>query len=113
MNDSRPTPTLPVTTEPGFAARHIGPSAAEQAEMLAAIGAPSIDALLDEAIPPAIRRTDPLPLDDAEREHDYLARLWAVASSSSDAVAIGIAVRSLTIVWKLSSDSRRPCAISA
>ncbi len=37
----------------------------------------------------------------------------AVASSSSEAVATGNPVRSLTMVWKLSSDSSRPWAISA
>ena len=37
----------------------------------------------------------------------------AVPSSSSDALATAIPVRSETIVWKLRSDSRRPCAISA
>jgi hypothetical protein len=37
----------------------------------------------------------------------------AVASSSSDALATSIPVKSLTIVWKLRSDSRRPWAISA
>jgi hypothetical protein len=37
----------------------------------------------------------------------------AVASSSSDALAIGRPVRSTTICWKFSSDSRRPCATSA
>ena len=42
-----------------------------------------------------------------------IASAAAVASSSSDAVAISIAVKSRTIVWKLSSDSRRPWAISA
>ena len=68
--------------EPGFAARHIGPNATEQAAMLAAVGASSLDALLDEAIPPAIRLRDPLPLPPAEREHDYLARLWTVASKN-------------------------------
>jgi glycine dehydrogenase len=77
-------PAMPTTSaiEPGFAARHIGPSPAEQAEMLQAIGAASIEALLDEAIPPAIRRRDPLPLGPPEREHDYLARLWTVASKN-------------------------------
>ena len=50
--------------------------------MLAVVGAPSLDALLDEVIPPAIRRRDPLPLPPAEREHDYLARLWTVASKN-------------------------------
>ena len=50
--------------------------------MLAVVGAPSLDALIDEAIPPAIRRRDPLPLPPAEREHDYLARLWTVAAKN-------------------------------
>ena len=36
----------------------------------------------------------------------------AVPSSSSDALAMSMPVRSVTIVWKLSSDSRRPCEIS-
>ena len=42
-----------------------------------------------------------------------IASAAAVASSSSDALATSIPVRSLTIVWKLRSASRRPCAISA
>ena len=42
-----------------------------------------------------------------------MASAAAVASSSSDAFAIGSAHRSEIIVWKLSSDCRRPCAISA
>ena len=37
----------------------------------------------------------------------------AVASSSSEAPATGSPVRSVTMVWKLSSDSSRPWAISA
>jgi glycine dehydrogenase len=82
MVDVLQAPPVPTTREPGFAARHIGPNPAEQAEMLAAVGAASVEALLDEAIPPAIRRKDPLPLPPAEREHDYLARLWTVASKN-------------------------------
>src|SRR5687767_6062186 len=50
--------------------------------MLAVVGASSVDARLDEAIPPAIRRNEPLPLPPAEREHDYLARLWTFASKN-------------------------------
>ena len=42
-----------------------------------------------------------------------IASAAAVASSSSDALATSIPVRSVTIVWKLRSDSSRPCAISA
>jgi hypothetical protein len=38
-----------------------------------------------------------------------MASAAAVASSSSDAFDISMPVRSATIVWKFSSDSRRPC----
>jgi hypothetical protein len=41
-----------------------------------------------------------------------MASAAAVASSSSEALAIGIAVRSQIIVWKLTSASSRPCEIS-
>ena len=41
-----------------------------------------------------------------------IASAAAVASSSIDALAMSIAVRSVTIVWKFSSASSRPCAIS-
>ena len=42
-----------------------------------------------------------------------IASAAAVASSSSDALAISIPVRSATAVWKFSSASSRPCATSA
>jgi hypothetical protein len=42
-----------------------------------------------------------------------IASAAAVASSSSEALAICMPVRSQTMVWKLSSASRRPCEISA
>ena len=42
-----------------------------------------------------------------------MASAAAVASSSRDALAMGNAVRSLTIVWKFKRLSRRPCEISA
>jgi glycine dehydrogenase len=38
-----------------FANRHIGPSLIEIETLCAAIGAPSLDALIDETVPPAIR----------------------------------------------------------
>ena len=46
------------------------------------------------------------------RWHSVIASAAAVASSSIDALAIAMPVRSQTIVWKLSSASRRPCEIS-
>ena len=46
------------------------------------------------------------------RSSSAIASAAAVASSSSEALAASIAVRSVTIVWNVSSASRRPCAIS-
>ena len=42
-----------------------------------------------------------------------MASAAAVPSSSSEQLAICIAVSEITAVWKLSSASRRPCEISA
>ncbi len=47
--------------------------------MLATIGASSLDALIDEAIPASIRRPGPVALPPGESEHQYLTRLAAVA----------------------------------
>ena len=47
--------------------------------MLATIGASSLDALIDEAIPASIRRPGPVALPSGESEHEYLTRLGAVA----------------------------------
>ena len=62
-----------------FAGRHIGPSVQERDEMLAAIGAASLDTLIDEAIPRSIRLSQPLNLPPAESEHQYLRRLTHIA----------------------------------
>lgn len=59
--------------------RHIGPSPAEMAEMLEAVGTPTLETLIDETIPPSIRQRTSLgwaPLS----EQDLLARMRAVAS---------------------------------
>ena len=47
-----------------FSSRHIGPDAEETAAMLKAVGASSLDALIDEAIPSRIRLKTPLNLPD-------------------------------------------------
>jgi glycine dehydrogenase len=59
--------------------RHIGPSPAEMAAMLEAVGVPSLEALIDETVPASIRQTAPLtwaPLS----EYGLLERMRAVAS---------------------------------
>jgi len=62
-----------------FIPRHIGPTAADQEKMLAAIGCGSLDALLQEVVPPAIRSQGPLALPASRSEPDVLADLKAVA----------------------------------
>ena len=64
----------------GFADRHIGPRAADLDPMLDVVGAPSLDALMDEAIPASIRLAAPLDLPDAESEAAFLARMRALAA---------------------------------
>ena len=70
-------PSEPGVTE--FADRHIGPRADEQEAMLARLGYPTLDALVDAAAPAAIRDTAPLALPAACSETDALARLRELA----------------------------------
>jgi glycine dehydrogenase len=69
----------PLDANDWFAPRHIGPSPTERDAMLQAIGAASLDALIDEAIPSSIRLKDRLKLPAAESEHQYLRRLTQIA----------------------------------
>jgi len=71
----RPFPPLDT-----FAHRHIGPREADREAMLATVKAPTLDALIDEVIPEAIRLKRPLQLPEAESESTYLARLEAIAA---------------------------------
>ena len=43
-----------------FQSRHIGPNRQQRQEMLRTIGVPSLDALIDQTIPPDIRLDAPL-----------------------------------------------------
>ena len=61
--------------------RHIGPSPAEMALMLKAVGVASLDQLIDETVPADIRQAKPLtwaPL----AEHELLARMRQVADKN-------------------------------
>jgi glycine dehydrogenase len=62
-----------------FARRHIGPSRGERDSMLEAVGAASLDELIDDVIPPAIRLNAALDLPPAEGEQGYLRRLTQIA----------------------------------
>ncbi|MCA9699613.1 MAG: glycine dehydrogenase (aminomethyl-transferring), partial [Myxococcales bacterium] len=72
-----------------FVRRHVGPCAEELAQMLAVVGVPSLEALIDQTIPEAIRMDGPLQLrgiddfvpgDRAAGEHELLARLQVLAN---------------------------------
>src|SRR5258708_4663898 len=63
-----------------FQSRHIGPDAAERDAMLKTVGAPSLDALIDEAIPARIRLKQPLELLAGQSEYHFLSELREVAS---------------------------------
>ena len=65
-----------------FQYRHLGPRSTELDVMLGVVGASSLDELMDEAIPDAIRLRAPLDLPEAETEAQYLARLQAVAAKN-------------------------------
>jgi len=65
-----------------FAPRHIGPRGDDIAAMLKEVGAASLDALIDEAIPASIRLKAPLHLPDAESESTYLSRLKTIAKKN-------------------------------
>ncbi|MCU0771235.1 MAG: aminomethyl-transferring glycine dehydrogenase [Verrucomicrobia bacterium] len=63
-----------------FVRRHIGPRPTELAEMLAALGQPSLDALTDAAVPESIRLTRKLTLAGAVSEPEALSELRTLAS---------------------------------
>ena len=77
---SRPFPD----SEPhdAFVSRHIGTSGADQQRMLAALGYASHAELIDAALPPAIRRHQPLRLPEARPESAALAELAALAAQN-------------------------------
>ena len=76
------TPLSALEQHDEFIDRHIGPCATEMAAMLATIGAASLDQLIDQTVPAAIRLPADLPLPAPRREHEALADLKAIASKN-------------------------------
>jgi len=62
-----------------FQHRHIGPNEAERDAMLNVVGAASLDALIDEAIPSGIRLKTPLNLPEGQSESEFLRDLRRLA----------------------------------
>jgi len=65
-----------------FQSRHIGPRPHERDQMLRVIGAPSLDALMAEAIPASIRLKEAPSALEPESEHEFLGRLRGVAGNN-------------------------------
>ncbi|AUI88027.1 glycine dehydrogenase (aminomethyl-transferring) [Vibrio azureus] len=61
-----------LSTQNEFVARHNGPNSSDQAKMLEAINAVSLDALIDETVPAQIRLEQPMTLAAAKSEADML-----------------------------------------
>jgi len=62
-----------------FSARHIGPRGDDLLRMLDVVGVGSLDELVDQAVPAAIRTAEPLDLPPAASEAEMLAELRAIA----------------------------------
>lgn len=65
-----------------FVPRHIGPSDAEQQEMLAALQLSSLDDLVEQTVPASILLTEDLALPAGKAEHEVLAELKAIAAKN-------------------------------
>ncbi|HHC29685.1 MAG TPA: glycine dehydrogenase (aminomethyl-transferring), partial [Rhodobacterales bacterium] len=63
--------------------RHIGPSPAEMAEMFAAVGVDSLDALIDETVPASIRQAAPPDFGKARPEREMLHQMRVTASKNT------------------------------
>jgi len=80
MNNALPLAALEQGDE--FIARHIGSDEIDIAAMLAAVGANSLDELIGQTVPAAIRLPAPLPLPGPQREHEALAKLKSIAGKN-------------------------------
>jgi glycine dehydrogenase len=75
-------------TLPPFASRHIGPDDDAVATMLATVGTTTLDALIDRAVPAAIRTDRPLDLPAPVTEPEVIAELRELAARNHPAVAM-------------------------
>ena len=72
----------PLDTSHEFIPRHIGPGQEDQQKMLDAIGASSLDALMQEVVPANIRMTRELNLAAPRAEADVLAEMKKIAAGN-------------------------------
>ncbi len=89
-----------------FHARHIGPDAAEERDMLALLGAATREELVAQAMPAAIRQREPLALPGPLDEAEALAELRGIAAG------IACATSSSRVAAPSSASMSRSSAIS-
>ena len=65
-----------------FVRRHIGPDAQEIEQMLKVLGFPTLEALIEQTVPQAIRQEQPLTLPAAKSEYAAIAQLKVIASKN-------------------------------
>ena len=82
LMSSTPRPLRDLEDATEFAARHIGPDAADESRMLAAIGCASRAALIDAVVPRNIARAAPMDLPPPATEAQALAELHAIAAKN-------------------------------
>jgi glycine dehydrogenase len=78
--EARPVAALPAPDD--FSRRHVAPSDADRAAMLAALGRPGLDALIDAVVPSGIRLKRALDLPAAASEAEALAEIRALAAKN-------------------------------
>ncbi|MGB6447607.1 MAG: aminomethyl-transferring glycine dehydrogenase [Xanthobacteraceae bacterium] len=65
-----------------FSQKHIGPSASDVADMLKIVSAASLDALMDETVPEAIRERGSLDIGESLSEVEVLAQLRQIGAKN-------------------------------
>ncbi len=80
--DCNARPAAPLAPLDTFPRRHLGSGNADTAAMLAALGQPSLDALIGAAVPPAIRLPRTLDLPEPVGESRMLDELRSIATKN-------------------------------
>src|SRR6516225_6575464 len=78
----------PLPASSDFIHRHIGPQADDVNRMLEVVGAPSLEALIDEAIPAGIRQRRPLDFGLPLSEQELLVKMRAIAARNRAMVSL-------------------------
>ena len=68
--------------------RHIGPSPAEMDDMLRTLGTASLDALIDDTLPPSIRQKTPLNFGKPKSERELLHHMRVTAAKNKVLISL-------------------------